>query len=119
MVVSLIYERGSDALWSFFDFVCSQFDEIFEQINGIDTSADLPSTSKCNEHLDAPTLVDNSKDKELELQIHGSSRMNANSNAQQDDMGGMMKIVPPGEDVSIVVGRSFLRELFVSHISTF
>ncbi|KAH0453521.1 hypothetical protein IEQ34_017845 [Dendrobium chrysotoxum] len=86
-------------------YLVSKFEGTFEELTSVDTSSNLPctSTSGCKEHPDAPTLTDHSKGNELELQVHDSWRINADSNATQDFTDGMMKVVPPDANVSAVI----------------
>ncbi|XP_020573385.1 transcription factor E2FA-like isoform X2 [Phalaenopsis equestris] len=81
-------------------YLISQFEENVEEMNGIETSPNLPSASKsgCNEHSDAPALTDQSTERELKLMVDGFERINADSNAPQDYMDGMMKVVSPYAD---------------------
>lgn len=75
----------------------SQFEEKFEEINGVEVPTCLPSSSGVQENLDAATVVENTQ-----LQGQNDHRLSPDLPASQDFIGGIMKIVPSNVDVSPV-----------------
>ncbi|KAA8544325.1 hypothetical protein F0562_022337 [Nyssa sinensis] len=75
-------------------YLVSQFVEKFEEINSEEVPLNIPSTSGFNESLAAAMVTGESRGNEIEMQGQGAQRMCADSNASQDFVSGIMKIVP-------------------------
>ncbi|CAL9000215.1 unnamed protein product [Prunus brigantina] len=78
-------------------YLVSQFEEKFEEINGVEVPTDIPSSSGVNENP-ATTMVTENRGKDVEIQGPDDHRMCADPTASQDIMSGMMKIVPSDVD---------------------
>ncbi|TKY67032.1 Transcription factor E2FB [Spatholobus suberectus] len=73
-------------------YLVSQFEEKFEEINGVDVAPKLPSSPDVNKHQSTVVPEDRGKDIEVqEQEVHGPSSDFTNS---QDFVSGIMKIVP-------------------------
>lgn len=70
-------------------YLVSQFEEKFEEINGVEAPPSIPSTSGYEEH--ATTSV---KSNETEMQVQETQRICSDASAPQDFVSGIMKIVP-------------------------
>lgn len=74
-------------------------------MNAVNTIPQLPSAS----NLDYPDnsalqmIPEQRQHHEMGLELHDSNGMNTDLNAQQDCIGGMMKIVPSDVDVSLAI----------------
>ena len=82
----------------------SQFEEKFEEINGVEAPPSLPSTSGYEEH--ATTSIETN---EITMRGQETQRMCLDASTSQDFVSGIMKIVPE-VDVSLAV------ELTTGHI---
>lgn len=89
---------------SFFLNCCffSQFEEKFEELNGVEPPVRLPlaSSSGSNENQVELVNVDSTR-KEVEPQAQ-THQMGSDINASQESVGGMMRIVPLDIDVSAI-----------------
>jgi hypothetical protein len=81
---------------------CSQFEEKFEEINGVEVPPSFPSSSGFNENPSTAVVTEESRGKEIEMQGQDDQRMCSDLNASQDFVSGIMKIVPSDVDVSLV-----------------
>ncbi|XP_020683158.1 transcription factor E2FA [Dendrobium catenatum] len=81
-------------------YLVSQFEEKFEEMNAVNTMAQLPAASNPEflENSALQMVPEHSQHHEIEHELHESNSMNNDLNAQQDCMGGMMKIVPSDVD---------------------
>ncbi|XP_065867896.1 transcription factor E2FB isoform X2 [Euphorbia lathyris] len=79
-------------------YLVSQFEEKFEEINGVEPSSDYPSSSDFNENLATTVVPGESSGKELEIQGQDDQRMSSDLNNTQDFVSGIMKIVPSEVD---------------------
>ncbi|KAJ4979178.1 hypothetical protein NE237_009958 [Protea cynaroides] len=81
-------------------YLVSQFEEKFEEMNGVEAPPSLPlaSTSGSNENTVATTVTEEGRGKEIELQGQDMHVMCSDPNASQDFGGGIMKIVPSDVD---------------------
>ncbi|XP_022995080.1 transcription factor E2FA-like isoform X1 [Cucurbita maxima] len=79
-------------------YLVSQFEEKFEEINGVEVSPSLPSSSGFNETPAATLITDDTRGKEIETREQDVNRMCSDLNASQDFVGGIMKIVPSAVD---------------------
>lgn len=99
----------------FFHCHSSQFEEKFEEINGVDVAPKFPSSPEFNKHQS--TVVPEDKGKDIEVQGqdgHGPSSDFTNS---QDFVSGIMKIVPSDVAVSIAsVCEIFVLRICREHI---
>lgn len=80
----------------------SQFEEKFEEMNGVVPPASFPlaSSSGSNEHPATEMVTMDNTRKEVEPQAQHDHQMCSDVNASQEFGGGMMKIVPSDVDVS-------------------
>lgn len=85
------------------EFFSSQFEEKFEEMNGVEPPASLPlaSSSGSNEHLTAEMTPLEHNGKGLESQTQLSSHTCSDLNASPEFGGGIMRIVPSDVDVSL------------------
>ena len=83
--------------------VYSQFEEKFEEINGVEAPPSFPSSSGYSEDPTAASLTEESRGKEIEMQGQDADRISSDPNASQDFVGGIMKIVPSDVDVSLII----------------
>lgn len=74
-------------------YLVSQFEEKFEEISGAEPPPSIPSTSGYDEQTTA-AAKDESRDDEFEMQGQETDRFCSDTNAQQDFVSGIMKIVP-------------------------
>ncbi|XP_027346431.1 transcription factor E2FB-like [Abrus precatorius] len=74
-------------------YLVSQFEEKFEEINGVDVAPKFPSSPELNKHQSTVVPEDRGKDIEVQGQEdgHGSS---SDFTTSQDFVSGIMKIVP-------------------------
>ncbi|XP_059646596.1 transcription factor E2FA-like [Cornus florida] len=80
-------------------YLVSQFEEKFEEMNGVDPSMSIPlaSSSGSNENTTAEVAHVGSSGVEIEAQAQGH-RMGSDLNVSQDNAGGIRKIVPSDVD---------------------
>jgi len=81
----------------------SQFEEKFEEINGVEVAPNVPSSSGFDENPATTMVTEESKGKETEMQGQDAQRMCSDLNASQDFVSGIMKIVPSDVDVSLAL----------------
>ncbi|XVF05097.1 hypothetical protein REPUB_Repub05bG0142000 [Reevesia pubescens] len=79
-------------------YLVSQFEEKFEEIQGVDPPPNFPSTSGLNENPATSMVTEESRGKEIEMQGQDTNRMCSDLNASQDFVSGIMKIVPSDVD---------------------
>ncbi|XP_021278199.1 transcription factor E2FB isoform X1 [Herrania umbratica] len=79
-------------------YLVSQFEEKFEEIQGVDPPPNFPSTSGLNENPGTTMVMEESRGKEIETQGQDTNRMCSDLNASQDFVSGIMKIVPSDVD---------------------
>uniref|UniRef100_A0A5B6ZWZ9 Putative transcription factor E2FB n=1 Tax=Davidia involucrata TaxID=16924 RepID=A0A5B6ZWZ9_DAVIN len=81
-------------------YLVSQFEEKFEEINGVDPSMSFPlaSSSGSNENPPMEMATEGSSGVEIEAQTQDGHRMSSDLNVSQDYAGGIMKIVPSDVD---------------------
>ncbi|XVF69240.1 hypothetical protein PTKIN_Ptkin11bG0065200 [Pterospermum kingtungense] len=81
-------------------YLVSQFEEKFEEIQGVDPPTNFPSTSGLNENPTTTMVTDTEENrgKEIEMQGQDTNRMCSDLNASQDFVSGIMKIVPSDID---------------------
>ncbi|KAJ9699588.1 hypothetical protein PVL29_008266 [Vitis rotundifolia] len=79
-------------------YLVSQFEEKFEEINGLEAPPSFPSSSGYNEDPTAAMVTEESRGKEIEIQGQDAHRMSSDLNASQDFVSGIMKIVPSDVD---------------------
>lgn len=83
----------------FFSCHFSQFEEKFEEINGVDVAPKLPSSPDVSKHQSPVVPEDRGKDIEMqEQEVPGPS---SDFTTSQDFVSGIMKIVPSDVAVSI------------------
>ncbi|XP_054812612.1 transcription factor E2FB-like isoform X2 [Prosopis cineraria] len=78
-------------------YLVSQFEEKFEEINGVDAPPNLPSSPEFNRHQATEIPEERSKDKEIQEQ--NDARASSDLSASQDFVSGIMKIVPSDVDI--------------------
>ena len=91
----------------FSSYHSSQFEEKFEEINGVDAGPNLPSSPEFNKHQS--TVVSQDRGKDLETKGPDVYRPSSDFSNSQDFVSGIMKIVPSDFDVSMA---KFFRYLF-------
>uniref|UniRef100_A0A2N9IRS8 E2F/DP family winged-helix DNA-binding domain-containing protein n=1 Tax=Fagus sylvatica TaxID=28930 RepID=A0A2N9IRS8_FAGSY len=79
-------------------YLVSQFEEKFEEINGVEVPPSFPSSSGFNENPSTAVVTEESRGKEIEMQGQDDQRMCSDLNASQDFVSGIMKIVPSDVD---------------------
>ncbi|KAK9279486.1 hypothetical protein L1049_013165 [Liquidambar formosana] len=79
-------------------YLVSQFEEKFEEVNGVEAPPSLPSSSGFNENPAMAMVTEESRGKEVEMQGQDAQRICSDLNAAQDFVGGIMKIVPSEVD---------------------
>ncbi|XP_022756017.1 transcription factor E2FB-like [Durio zibethinus] len=79
-------------------YLVSQFEEKFEEIQGVDPPANFPSTSGLNENPATTMVTEESRGKEIEMQGQDINGMCSDLNVSQDFVSGIMKIVPSEVD---------------------
>ncbi|KAE8733045.1 Transcription factor E2FB [Hibiscus syriacus] len=79
-------------------YLVSQFEEKFEEIQGVDLAPNLPSTSDLNDNPATNMVTEESRGKEVDMQGHDANRMCSDIIASQDFVSGIMKIVPSEVD---------------------
>lgn len=90
-------------------FYCSQFEEKFEEVNGVEPSMSFPlaSSSGSNENAATEMTPVASSMVEFEPPAQNSHRMSSDPIVSQDNAGGIMRIVPSDINVSSVFPTSF------------
>lgn len=78
----------------------SQFEEKFEEINGVQVPANFPSSSGVNENP-TTTIGTENRAKDIEVQGQYDHGVCVDPNVPQDSVSGIMKIVPSDVDVSL------------------
>ena len=81
-------------------FCFSQFEEKFEESNSVEAPPGIPSTSGFNENPAVPMAIEETTRNEIEMQGQEDQRLCTDTNASQDFVSGIMKIVPE-VDVSL------------------
>uniref|UniRef100_A0A5B7BK93 Putative transcription factor E2FA isoform X2 n=1 Tax=Davidia involucrata TaxID=16924 RepID=A0A5B7BK93_DAVIN len=81
-------------------YLVSQFEEKFDEMNGVDPSMSFPLASSSGSNDNPPTEMATvgSSGVETEAQAHDGHRMSSDLNVSQDCPGGIMKIVPSDVD---------------------
>lgn len=79
-------------------YLVSQFEEKFEEINGVEVPPNVPSSSGFDENPATTMVTEESRGKEIEMQGQDAHRMCSDLNASQDFVSGIMKIVPSDVD---------------------
>ena len=79
----------------------SQFEEKFEEINGIDAAPNIPYSPELNKH--PVTAVREERGKDIQMQAQDGHRACSDLSAAQDFVSGIMKIVPSDVDVSLTL----------------
>ncbi|WJX50006.1 hypothetical protein P8452_36371 [Trifolium repens] len=74
-------------------YLVSQFEEKFEEINGVDVAPKIPSSLEVNMHL-STTVVPEDKGKEIEVQAQDGEGPSSDPTNSHDFVSGIMKIVP-------------------------
>ncbi|KAA8549933.1 hypothetical protein F0562_001617 [Nyssa sinensis] len=75
-------------------YLVSQFEEKFEEINGVEVPQSIPSISGLNESPAAAMLTEQSIGNEIGMQGQEPHKMCIDPNVSQDFVSGIMKIVP-------------------------
>lgn len=83
----------------FTPFHSSQFEEKFEEINGVDAASNLPTSPEVNRP--PATVITEERGKEVEIQGQDGHRASSDFSPSQDFVSGIMKIVPSDIDVSM------------------
>ncbi|CAK9180584.1 unnamed protein product [Ilex paraguariensis] len=81
-------------------YLVSQFEEKFEEMNGVEPSMNFPlaSSSGSNENLATETATMGISGLQIEAQAQDGHRMSSDPSASQEYAGGIMKIVPSDVD---------------------
>ncbi|KAF4376430.1 hypothetical protein CsatB_028354 [Cannabis sativa] len=79
-------------------YLVSQFEEKFEEIDGVQVPANIPSCSGVNENPATMDMADGGKDDSTKLQRQHDHETCVDPNAPQDSVSGIMKIVPSDVD---------------------
>ncbi|KAK6138468.1 hypothetical protein DH2020_027788 [Rehmannia glutinosa] len=74
--------------------VLNQFEENFEEINGVEAPENIPETSGANEIASAPFPTEEIRGNEIDVQRLEAQRMCSDASTSQDFVSGIMKIVP-------------------------
>ncbi|KAK6144185.1 hypothetical protein DH2020_021005 [Rehmannia glutinosa] len=75
-------------------YLVSQFEENFEEINGVEAPENIPETSGANEIASAPFPTEEIRGNEIDVQRLEAQRMCSDASTSQDFVSGIMKIVP-------------------------
>ncbi|GFZ17747.1 E2F transcription factor 1 [Actinidia rufa] len=75
-------------------YLVSQFEEKFEESNAVEAPPGIPSTSVFNENPAVPMAIEETTGNELGMQGQEDQRLCTDTNASQDFVSGIMKIVP-------------------------
>jgi len=90
-------------------YFLSQFEEKFEEMNGMEPPPSLPLASSSGSNENAVSEAVNVDSNRNESDPDGLAyQISLDANASQEIVGGMMKIVPSDVDVSIVRTVIFL-----------
>ncbi|GAU19995.1 hypothetical protein TSUD_273300 [Trifolium subterraneum] len=73
-------------------YLVSQFEEKFEEINGVDVAPKVPSSLEV--HMHQSTVVPEDKGKEIEVQAQDGEGPSSDPTNSHDFVSGIMKIVP-------------------------
>lgn len=81
-------------------YLVSQFEEKFEELNAVTTLPQLPASTNTDylENSALQMIPEHNQHNNTELQLYDATKANTALNAQQDCMGGIMKIVPSDVD---------------------
>ncbi|KAK9027492.1 hypothetical protein V6N11_067325 [Hibiscus sabdariffa] len=79
-------------------YLVSQFEEKFEEIQGVDPPPNFPPTSGLNENPETKMVTEESRGKEIDVQGHDTNIMCSDISASQDFVSGILKIVPSEVD---------------------
>ncbi|KAL6988521.1 E2F transcription factor 3 [Sarracenia purpurea var. burkii] len=81
-------------------YLVSQFEEKFEEMNGVEPSMSFPIASSSGSNENAATEMTNVISSGVEIEPHAQDchRMSSVPNVSQDYVGGIMKIVPSDID---------------------
>ncbi|KAA8516795.1 hypothetical protein F0562_017095 [Nyssa sinensis] len=81
-------------------YLVSQFEEKFDEMNGVDQSMSFPLASSSGSNDNPPTemATGGSSGVAIEAQAQDGRRMNSDLNVSQDHPGGIVKIVPSDVD---------------------
>ncbi|OVA07115.1 Transcription factor E2F/dimerization partner (TDP) [Macleaya cordata] len=79
-------------------YLVSQFEEKFEELNGVEPPPSLPPASSSGSHVEPAMVTEENRGTEIELQGQDENRMYSDPNTSQDFVGGIMKIVPSDVD---------------------
>ena len=93
-------------------FCFSQFEEKFEESNAVEAPPDIPSTSGFNENPAVPMAIEETTGNELGMQGQEDQRLCTDTNASQDFVSGIMKIVPE-VDVSLDLTYLYNYQIFL------
>ncbi|KAL8144013.1 hypothetical protein V2J09_017045 [Rumex salicifolius] len=74
-------------------YLVSQFEEKFEDINGVEPTLAVPVNPASNENMTAMVPMENGG-RGIEMQVQEADRMCSDATASQDFVSGIMKIVP-------------------------
>ncbi|XP_057482793.1 transcription factor E2FB isoform X1 [Actinidia eriantha] len=75
-------------------YLVSQFEEKFEESNAVEAPPGIPSTLGFNENPAVPMAIEETTINEIEMQGQEDQRLCTDTNASQDFVSGIMKIVP-------------------------
>lgn len=92
----------------------SQFEEKFEEINGVELPTSFPSSSGIRDDPAAALVIENTAHN-VELQGQDDHRTYADPSASQDFVSGIMKIVPSDVDVSLFLSPVLVLAPFQSY----
>ncbi|KAE8693000.1 hypothetical protein F3Y22_tig00110819pilonHSYRG00142 [Hibiscus syriacus] len=87
--------------------IYNQFEEKFEEIQGVDPPSNFPSTSGSNENPATRTVPEESRGKEIEMKRQDAIKMCSDLNSSQDFVTGIMKIVPSDIDILVLASPTF------------
>ncbi|OMO89060.1 hypothetical protein CCACVL1_08028 [Corchorus capsularis] len=79
-------------------YLVSQFEEKFEEVQGLDPPPNNPSTVGLNENPTTSVVTEESRGKEIEMPVEDNNRMCSDLSTSQDFVSGIMKIVPSDVD---------------------
>ncbi|CAI9768585.1 unnamed protein product [Fraxinus pennsylvanica] len=75
-------------------YLVSQFEEKFEEMNGVEVQPSIPSTSTLDENTSATPAAEEIRVNEADLQNLEAQRMCSDTSTSQDFVSGILKIVP-------------------------
>ncbi|KAK8550772.1 hypothetical protein V6N12_039461 [Hibiscus sabdariffa] len=79
-------------------YLVSQFEEKFEEIQGVDPPQNIPSTSGLNDYPATTMVTEESRRKDVEMLAQDTNRICSDLNSSQDFVNGILKIVPSDAD---------------------